>query len=49
MHIRIGPAGIVVSIWIKIGLLINIISVNKDLAPHSAFWNDALASSKRVA
>jgi hypothetical protein len=35
--------------WAKIGLLINIISVNKDLAPHSAFWNDALADRKSVA
>ncbi len=24
-------------IWVKIGLLINIISVNKDLAPHRRF------------
>ena len=31
-------------IWLKIGLLINIISVNKDLARRSAFWNDTLAS-----
>jgi hypothetical protein len=36
-------------IWVKIGLLINIISVNKDLARHSAFWNDALAKRKSVA
>jgi hypothetical protein len=33
----------------KIGLLINIISVNKDLAQHSAFWNDALPNGKSVA
>jgi hypothetical protein len=30
-------------------LLINIISVNKDLALHSAFWNVALAGRKSIA
>jgi hypothetical protein len=36
-------------IWVKIDLLIKIISVNKDLARHSACRNDALAKSKSVA
>ncbi|CAB1061267.1 hypothetical protein D1BOALGB6SA_6040 [Olavius sp. associated proteobacterium Delta 1] len=36
-------------IWLKIRLLINIISVNKDLARHSAIRNDALARNKSVA
>jgi len=36
-------------IWVKIGLLIHIISVNKDLARHSAFWNDGFARRESVA
>ena len=32
----------------KIGLLINIISVNKDLAQYSAFWNHAAGRRKSV-
>jgi hypothetical protein len=34
--------------WMKIGLLINIISVNKDLAQQSAFWNHAAGRRKSV-
>jgi len=48
-HIRLSNAGVVVFTRVKIGLLINIISVNKDLARHSACRNDALAKSKSVA
>jgi hypothetical protein len=32
----------------KIGLLINIISVNKDLAQQSAFWNHAAGRRKSI-
>jgi hypothetical protein len=48
-HIRLSKAEVVVFIWVKIGLLIKIISVNKDLARHSACRNDAMAKSKSVA
>jgi hypothetical protein len=34
--------------WMKIGLLINIISVNKDLAQQSAFWNHAAGRRKSI-
>ena len=40
---------LLVFIWAKIGLLISIISVNKDLAQHSLFWNLALPGRKSVA